>query len=63
MKSRCTAFLGSWGVVEGLELGQLVRFGNFAGRPAPDVCLARTPPAHAGDGQHVAVLDTALSAS
>ena len=31
MKSRCTAFLGSWGVVEGLELGQLVRFGNSAG--------------------------------
>jgi hypothetical protein len=31
MKSGCTAFLGSWGVVEGLELGQLVRFGNCAG--------------------------------
>src|SRR3989441_12672738 len=28
MKSRCTAFLGSWGVVEALELGQLVRIGN-----------------------------------
>jgi hypothetical protein len=37
MKSRCTAFLGSWGVVEGLELGQSVRFGNF---------LAENIPAH-----------------
>jgi len=42
-------------------LGQLVRVGNFAGRPAPDVSLARTPPAHAGDGQDVAALDAALS--